>query len=77
MTMGNQTEGLPKLPLLIRMATPQKAHPGLPSRYDAERDELLVQIDGEWIPAVDSPQGGPKTKKHDVETGEDQKDRWR
>jgi hypothetical protein len=59
------------------MATPQRPSPELPSRDDAARDELLVLVEESWVPAADSPRGGPKTKKHDVETGEDQKDRWR
>jgi hypothetical protein len=65
------------LPFLVRMAIPQRTSPELPSRYDPDRDELLVLIEESWVPAVDSPRGGPKTKKHDVEIGEDQKDRWR
>ncbi len=63
-------------PLLFRATRDQASSPGERTRYDDERDELLVLVDGSWIPAIDSPDGGPRTKKADVETGEDQKDRW-
>ena len=63
-------------PLLLRMARPQTRSVGEPTRYDPELDELLVRTAGRWVPAIDLPTGGPRTKKADVETGEDQKDRW-
>jgi hypothetical protein len=63
-------------PLLLRMAQEEESSHGEPTRYDAATDELLVFVDGQWVPAIDSPHGSPSTKKADVETGEDQKDRW-
>ena len=63
-------------PFLLRLAVRQHASPGEPTMYDNDRDELLMKVDGNWIPAVDSPKGSPDTKKADVETGEDSKDRW-
>jgi hypothetical protein len=63
-------------PLLLRMAQRQEPRPGEQTTYDTATDELLVLVAGRWIPAIDSPKGGPSTKKADVETGEDQKDRW-
>lgn len=44
-------------------------------RYDEALDELVVQRDGVWVPAVDTDEP-PMTKKADIEKGEDQKDRW-
>ena len=64
------------VPLLFRMATPQREQRSQLCRYDDDLDELLVLVSGRWTPAVDSPTGGRNTKKADVETGEDQKDRW-
>jgi len=40
-------------------------------RYDDDRDELLIEHDGIWIPAATHPDGPPKTKKADIERGED------
>ncbi len=40
-------------------------------RYDDDRDELLVECDGIWISAANHPDGPPKTKKADIERGED------
>jgi hypothetical protein len=67
-----------KLPLLLRLAVPQIAddRPPTPELYDEVRDVLLVRTSGGWKPAIDTPGGGRTTKKSDVETGEDQKDRW-
>jgi hypothetical protein len=65
-----------KRPLLLRLAQRQEPKPGEPTLYDMATDELLVLVDGRWIPAIDSAEGGRSTKKADVETGEDQKDRW-
>jgi len=42
-------------------------------RYDEDRDELLVERGGQWIPAATHPDGPPRTKKHDIERGEDMK----
>jgi hypothetical protein len=42
-------------------------------RYDEDRDELLVERDGQWIPAATHPDGPPRTKKYDIERGEDMK----
>ncbi len=42
-------------------------------RYDDDRDELLIEHDGIWIPAATHPDGPPKTKKADIERGEDVK----
>jgi len=42
-------------------------------RYDEDRDELFVERDGRWIPAATDPNGPPKTKKFDIERGEDVK----
>ena len=71
-------QGSESSPLLFRAARTQTlaTEDGAPTRYDADRDELLVLLEGRWMPAIDSPSGGPGTKKADVETGEDQKDRW-
>lgn len=63
-------------PLLLRLSQTEEPSPGQPTRYDADRDELLVLADGNWVPAIDSPRGAPMTKKKDIETGEDSKDRW-
>lgn len=62
-------------PLILQMARSQAASPRQATKYDAGRDELLVLEAGRWVPAVESA-GGLRTKKADVETGEDQKDRW-
>jgi len=42
-------------------------------RYDEDRDELLVELHGQWIPAATHPDGPPRTKKFDIERGEDMK----
>jgi hypothetical protein len=36
----------------------------------------MMLEDGAWIPAIDARRVGPKTQKMDIETGEDEKDRW-
>ena len=63
-------------PLLLRLARAQEVPAGQPTKYDSTRDELLILEGDEWVPAIDSPAGAPRTKKADVETGEDTKDRW-
>lgn len=40
-------------------------------RYDEDRDELLMEHNGAWIPAATHPDGPPRTKKADIERGED------
>lgn len=42
-------------------------------RYDEDRDQLLIEYDGHWIPAATHPEGPPRTKKFDIERGEDMK----
>jgi hypothetical protein len=67
-----------KEPLLIRLAVAQSL-PDVPrarEKYDEDRDALLVLTPSGWEPAIDTPGGARETKKADVETGEDQKDRW-
>jgi hypothetical protein len=65
-----------QVPLLIRLAVRQLAAADVVTRYDYELDELLVLQDGQWIAAVDMDHGAPKTKKFDIEKGEDVKGRW-
>ena len=47
--------------------------------YDDMSDVLMVFEDGNWILAIDGKESPPKTKKCDIEKGEDQKDAlmWR
>ncbi len=42
-------------------------------RYDEDRDELLIEHEGNWVPAATRPGGPPRTKKEDIERGEDMK----
>jgi hypothetical protein len=63
-------------PLLLRLARAQQASTAARSRYDDQLDELLVEHCGDWVPAADLPHGPPKTKKNDIEKGEDVKGRW-
>jgi hypothetical protein len=65
-------------PLLVRLATRQSAvtGPEPASRYDSHADQLQVEINGRWVYAVDAGPGGPRTKKADVESGEDVKGWW-
>jgi len=42
-------------------------------RYDEDRDQLLIEQGDRWIPAATHPDGPPRTKKHDIERGEDMK----
>lgn len=63
-------------PYLLELARTQSAHQGPPFRYDDTLDQLLVEFEGTWIPAIDAPTASPMTKKKDIEKGEDSKDRW-
>ena len=63
-------------PLLFTMARRQTPQAGEPVMYDQELDQLLMLENGSWVAAIDAAGGGSKTKKMDVETGEDEKDRW-
>ena len=74
--MANGTDSIRRRPLILQLARPQKPSRAQATKYDGDRDELLVREAGRWVPAVDSAVGGLRTKKADVETGEDQKDRW-
>ena len=62
-------------PLIVRLAEMQEPRPSPETRYDEERDELVVKEGDHWIPALDSAES-PETKKADLEKSEDQKDRW-
>jgi len=63
-------------PLLLRLAVGQHPGQGPEVRYDEAADELMVRTGSGWVPAIDSPEGSPMTKKRDIEKGEDSKDRW-
>lgn len=60
---------------LARLAVPQQPRPSERTRYDVERDELLVRREGRWVAAIDADVT-PKSKKADIEKGEDRKDQW-
>jgi hypothetical protein len=61
---------------LAARATPQyRAVARQATRYDKTEDQLLVLEGKVWIPAIDAKEP-PRTKKADIEKGEDQKDRW-
>ena len=61
-------------PLLLVLAERQVSkRDTVAERYDDARDELLVEHHGKWIPAATHPDGPPKTKKADIERGEDVK----
>jgi hypothetical protein len=60
---------------LASLALPQSTPSKELTRYDDRRDELLVRRDGAWVPAIDSDEP-PRSKKKDIEKGEDLKDRW-
>jgi len=48
--------------------------------YDQERCQVVTVLNGKVVPAIEAETAtGPKTKKADIEKGEDQKDRhmWR
>lgn len=61
---------------LADRATPQVARAERQlTRYDQSSDELMVLESGTWIFATES-KDPPRTKKADIEKGEDQKDRW-
>jgi len=64
----------PQLPLFLVLAESQAPKPDtVVERYDDERDELLIEHNGVWIPAATHPDGPPMTKKADIERGEDVK----
>lgn len=45
--------------------------------YDQELSQVMTIENGCVIPVIESKQNnGPKTKKADIEKGEDQKDKW-
>jgi hypothetical protein len=59
--------------LLRKLATIRNATEPLAVRYDPRLKTGLVQSpDGAWVPSFESPLVD-KTKKADMETGEDQK----
>lgn len=63
-----------KPPLFLELAERQAPSLNLmPECYDDGLDELLVKHNGEWIPAATHPEGPPRTKKADIERGEDVK----
>lgn len=71
-------------PFLLRFKTdclsPRRVGPNQEYRYDADLQMVMTIEDGEYIPAIESARrDGPRTKKADLEKGEDQKDgrRWR
>lgn len=62
----------PQTPLFLELAERQAPKlDTLAERYDEDRDELLIQHNGDWIPAATHPDGPPRTKKADIERGED------
>jgi hypothetical protein len=63
-------------PLLFRLARRQAQSSVQLTQYDAERDELFVETPLGWEHALDAKSGPPRTKKADIETGEDVKGRW-
>lgn len=64
----------PQAPLFLALAERQAARLDTAvERYDEVRDELLIEYNGDWIPATTHPEGPPRTKKADIERGEDVK----
>jgi len=61
--------------MLARLAAQQARQPSERTRYDPTRSILTVRRNGRWVAALDTSDP-PKTKKGDIEKGEDQKDRW-
>ncbi len=56
--------------------SPSRSTPSQDYHYDSSLCQVVVMREGLVIPAIDSDDDdGPKTKKADIEKGEDQKDR--
>jgi hypothetical protein len=62
---------------LAKLAEPQQSRrDDARTRYDPKVDMSFVRSDGVWTAAIDHNRHA-RTKKADIEKGEDQKDRWR
>lgn len=59
--------------------SPSRAASDDEDRYDHSLDMMMTFENGKWIPVLDAEEPKPRTKKCDVEKGEDQKDSlmWR
>lgn len=62
-----------KQPFLLRFRTAQRIPPLTKDRYDPVLDQLIVEDNGTWKPAIISERYALVSKKADIEKGEDQK----